>query len=756
MKDNVMVLNTESNCENVVQNPWFICQKVNSAPTINEIGLPQALTINYSNEIKEIPVEWELIEAPWECNELLYYPHVEGVYTFSCYIEKCKFEQKIFVSNEAVPVKRKRKMEKLNRGLVVVPLIEGEGNLVKWRTLATEYDHYLLFDIYRNDEKINIKPVDGGNYVDKLGKANDEYYVIELSSGEKSEISVALKNNYMDIKLQQPKPRKNPAIKYGAPENTPDITYTANDMSVADVNGDGKYELLVKWIPSEQRDPGLSPQHTGETIFDLYTLEGEILWRINLGINITSSAHHSSFNFYDINEDGIAEFIIKTADGTRVYKPKDNGEICDLFDLAFFTIGDANAVWVGELLNPLNNEINKSTLGRISTGPEFLTVFNGLTGMPIDTINYFAPYGIMEDWGDFGDYGNNRSDRFLAAVAYLPKLDDTNRPYPSVIEVRGHYGPLFVGAYQLIDEKLILKWTFKLRDWVKEGFYGNHSISIADVNSDGFDELIFGSVVLKHDGCPLWIADGSRGTLKGTHGDALHVTKMNPNSDEFYIMTPLERQAPNVKVYNARTGATLWEYSLNLPDVGRGIAANITPTPGFEIWAGEPPIPGAKKGTPIYNLVTGELLDIEQPGRNFRIYWNGDLLSELLDGVVEKPLNITKYNYFTGKTELVQDFIGTQSNNHTKANPCLQADIFGDWREEVIVRTNEEDTIRIYTTNIPTDYCIFTLMHEPTYRLQTNCQNATYNQPPHLGFYLGEDIKLKVLERKIPKPDVII
>ena len=740
---------------------WFKTVIVGSISSIEEIGLPENLELIDENGKKTTAlVKWDVTEFPWGYDKEYYDFNEPGVFTFTGELEGFEIKPQIFVKNQPKQKVRPRVMEKLNRGVVAIPLLGEKGILIRWRILATEYDKNLTFNVYRNEDKINPEPISIGNFVDYDGKPNDKYQVEVIETTEISPLVDAWENNYLDIQLQRPSSRSNPAIAFGASDDTPDISYTANDMSVADVNGDGQYEILVKWYPSEQQDPGLVPRHTGETIFDLYTLEGKLLWRINMGINITSSAHHSSFNFIDLNEDGVAEFAIKTADGTRVYQPKEDGTICDLQDDPVAIIGNLDAVWVGQVTNPVTGKFNRGAKGRVSIGPEYLTIFNGLTGLPIDTVDYFAPYNIIDDWGDVDEnrtIENNRSDRFMAAVAYLPKKDNFEHPYPSVIEVRGHYGPHFVAAYQLINNKIELIWEFHLRDWVLEGYYGNHSISIADVDKDGFDEIIFGSIVLNYNGVPLWIADGSRGTLKGSHGDALHVTSMNPNIDDLYVMTPLEREAPNVKVYNATTGETVWEYSLPLPDVGRGIAANITPEPGFEVWAGDPIISEVdkKNGTPIYNLVNGKIVEGMQPGINFRIFWDGDLLSELLNGILDKPLNITKFNYETGEIDLIADFVGTNSNNGTKANPGIQADILGDWREDVVVRCEREDMIRLYTTNIPTDFAMYTLMHDPAYRLQVNAQNATYNQPPHLSFYLGEDIRQKVENKQLPIPSVI-
>jgi len=744
---------------------WFKTIELGSIDDVNGIGLPTEIdVITYDDKTATVAVTWEVTEVPWQDAGTQYNPSEAGVFTFTgtlgdairgVAVDRMGVTPQIFVENRlVVQTVPPRPMEWLDRGVVAIPVQSGEGILVNWRLLATEYGRGLTFNVYRNGKLINDVPITTLNFIDRDGVPGDEYQVRVVQTGELSDPVEAWFDNWIDIPLQRPASRENPAIAFGAPADTPRIYYHANDMAVADVTGNGRYDILVKWEPSQQQDPGLANRHTGETIFDLYTLEGELLWRINLGINITSSAHHSSFNFFDLDLDGLAEFAIKTADGTRVFHPQADGTICDLRDEPVYIIGDPNAVWVGALQNPANdNVVNSGALGRVSNGPELFTVFNGLTGLPRSTVAYFAPYDINR--GHWGDTNNNRSDRFLAAVAYTPKYTNPAIAYPTIIEVRGHYGPHFAGAYQLIDGELILVWEFHLSDWVTGGIFSNHSISIADVDRDGFDEIIFGSIVLNSDGTPRWISDGSRGTTRGTHGDALHVSVMLPDRDDFFVMTPLESPPPyNARVYNASTGEMYWGLDIASNDVGRGIAANITPEAGFEVWAGDPP--GGGSGSPMYNLATGQIVEGEKPSINFRIFWDGDLLSELLDGPNNQPLSVTKFNYITREMNLIQTFTGTLSNNGTKANPGIQADIFGDWREEVIVRTNCHNYMRIYTTNIPTDFVIYTLMHDPAYRLQVNAQNSTYNQPPHLSFYLGEDIRDEVLAMQLPVPNIFL
>ena len=743
--------------DSTMKQSWFKTVYVGDVNSVADIGLPGIIEVRTADgNTAVVRVDWELTELPWAYDYYADDPAQPGVYTFTGILweavsgaaeNRMNIQPTIFVENRRKADPLPRPAEYLDRGVVAVPVNAGTGVLVQWRLLGSEYGTGISFNVYKNGEILNSAPITTLNYLDAEGRIGDTYLVEAFILGQPRlplYHAIAQEHNYLDIPLQRPKDRENPANAFGA--SAEPITYTANDVSVADVDGDGRYELLVKWYPSQAQDPGLEARHTGDTIFDCYTLDGELLWRINLGINITSSAHHSAFNFFDLDNDGRAEFAVKTADGTRVYRPKLDGTIDDIEDEPTYVVGHPNAVWVGGVVDPATGIANNWATGRVAEGPEYFTVFDGQTGLPIDIVDYFAPYGIGVPWGD---NDNNRSDRFNAAVAFLPKYDNPVVPYPTVIEVRGHYGPRFAAGYQLIDGKIVKAGEFTLADYA-EGSFGNHNMTVADVDRDGFDEIFLGSIALDNDGTPRWIANGSRGTTVGTHGDAIHVSVMTGGSNEFFVMLPQEAPAPNnVKVYNASTGELVWSYDSTSSDVGRGIAANITPLPGFEVWA--------SGGTPLYNLASGERLTtaVSLP-INFRLYWDGDLLSELLDGGDNLPLTVSKFQYDIGsgasRLDTLLDLTGTLSNNGTKANPGLSADILGDWREEIVVRAEDSNSLRIYVTDIPTEYVIYTLMHDRSYRLAVNAQNAMYNQPPALGFYLGEDIKDEVLEMRLQKP----
>ena len=663
---------------------------------------------------------------------------------------------------------RTRFGEWLDRGLTALPIHKdhGKGNLIKWRILSSEYGKGLTFNMYKNGQKLNDTPIEARqNFIDPQGQPGDTYTLETVQTGETSE-TTAWVSNYLEVPMQKPAPREVEGVH---------IEYYANDCSVADANGDGRYEVLVKWYPSKAQDPGLRPQITGETMYDLYTLEGQLLWRIALGHNLTSSAHHNQMNFFDLDGTGTAKLAIKTGVGTRVYRPRPDGTIDDITDTPVQvlhsqgtavdapplwkpgTTNSAYPVFTGGFTNTLTGQPNPGPLGRVVHGPEYYTVFDGATGLPLDTVPYFAPYNrrTEEEWGD---NECNRSDRYAAVLAYMPKGGTADAiPYPTMLEMRGYYVPHFTGAYQFIDGKITRIWEF---DFQAEGLYGNgkhpaygnHQMAVADVDFDGYDELIMGSMVFDQDGTILWCADGQNGLPRQGHGDAMHVSVMQQGTRDFYIMHPHEHRPPdNVTVMNGATGELLLTYSADTKDVGRGVAANVTPLPGFEVWA--------NSGMPMYNIVTGEKITAEQMPVNFFVYWTGDLLREFLDGSNGEPLTISKLHYDVNTKAVSHKHIltmdGTLSNNGTKANPCLTADIFGDWREEVMVRTADSTALRIYSTDIPTDYVLYTLMHDPVYRLAVNWQNNVYNQPGHLGFYLGEDIKNDVLAMKLPVPNLV-
>ncbi|CAM4382269.1 hypothetical protein PAAL109150_23845 [Paenibacillus alkaliterrae] len=587
----------------------------------------------------------------------------------------------------------KRQMEKIDRALVAVPT--QNGIYIGWRMLGDDPTD-VSFNLYRNGVKVNATAITGStNYVDSSGTTNSTYEVRGIIGGVEQVASgraAVWSANYLDVPLQVP-----------AGGTTPDnvtYTYRANDASLGDVDGDGTYEIILKWDPSNSKDNAHSG-YTGNVYVDAYKLNGTRLWRIDLGRNIRAGAHYTQFMVYDLDGDGKAEIAMKTADGT--------------VDGVGTVIGNPNADY-------------RNTNGYVLDGPEFLTIFEGATGRALATTNYNPPRGNVCDWGDC--YGN-RVDRFLAGIAYL----DGERP--SLIMSRGYYTRTVIAAWNWRGGLLTNLWTFDTNnsgysEWAGQG---NHQLSIADVDYDGKDEIIFGAMAVDHDGKGLY-------NTKLGHGDALHVGDFDPSRPGLEVFDVHESH-PNpagIEFRDAERGQLIWGVATNY-DVGRGTAGDIDPRyPGAEMWA----IDGGGFNSPTGGLysTTGTRISTAIPPANHVIWWDGDLLREILDHTWDSDTStgvgkIDKWDYINSRTVNLLTPTGTYSNNHTKGNPCLQADLFGDWREEVIWRLEDSSALRIFTTTDVTNHRLYTLMHNPLYRLGIAWQNVAYNQPPHTDYFLG-------------------
>ena len=613
--------------------------------------------------------------------------------------------------------------EQLDRGVVAIR--QGKQVVVSWRTLTSDAVGQ-AFDVYRNGQKLNSQPLcQGGTfYIDEAPLAGGATY--EVRGGGKNgsyQLRADAPEGYLSVKLQKP-----------ADGITPDgrtFSYTANDASVGDVDGDGQYEIVLKWDPTNAHD-NAHDGYTGPTLLDCYRLDGTLLWRIDLGINIRSGAHYTPFIFYDLDGDGRAELMVRTSDGTR--------------DGVGHVIGDAKADYrhglpaVAENPKPERewgkyNKQGRPMTGRILTGNEYITVFDGLTGKALDTKPYVPARGNLSDWGD--NYAN-RSDRMLAGVGYL------DGKHASAIFCRGYYTRTVLAAWDWNGKELKQHWVFDtnnegvgkdgkpLRSYAGQG---NHNLRVADVDGDGCDEIIYGSMAVDHDGSGLY------NTGMG-HGDALHLMVFDPKSDELQIWDCHENRKDGSDFRNARTGEVIFQIP-STKDVGRCMAADIDPTnPGLEMWSTDSHGIRNMKGEVIYTAEDPDDPQHKQHlklgGRhlsvNFGIWWDGDLLRELLDHET-----VSKYDWQNHTIKDVTKFEGVVFNNGTKSNPCLSADILGDWREEVIARTLDSSELRIFVSTIPTQYRINCLMEDIPYRLSTAAQNVGYNQPSEPGFYLGPD-----------------
>jgi rhamnogalacturonan endolyase len=565
----------------------------------------------------------------------------------------------------------KRQMENLDRGLVAVET--SDGIFVSWRMLGTE-SMSDGFNIYRDSTKLNSSPITGAtNYVDHSGSSNSNYSVSAVVDGveqEKSESTSVWGNEYLQIPLSAPSGGTTPdGVSY---------TYSANDCSVGDLNGDGEYEIILKWDPSNSKDNSQSG-YTGNVYLDAYTLDGNRMWRIDLGKNIRAGAHYTQFMVYDLDGDGKSEIACKTADGT--------------VDGLGNVIGSSSADY-------------RNSSGYILSGPEYLTVFSGEDGSAITTTDYEPERGTISSWGD--SYGN-RVDRFLACIAYL---DGVN---PSLVMCRGYYTRAVLVAYDFDGSTLSKRWTFDSNNNTSYAGQGNHNLSVADVDDDGKDEIVYGACTIDDDG------DGLYNSNLG-HGDAMHLGDLNPNRDGLEVWSCFEDNSVGAALRDAKTGSIIFKYD-DSDDVGRACSADLTANyPGEEMWAAS--------GCPLYSS-TGENIGSIPSSINFAIWWDGDELRELLDGTT-----ISKYNSGT-----LLSASGCSSNNSTKSTPCMSGDILGDWREEVIFRTTNSDYLRIYTTTSETNRKIYTLMHDPVYRLGIAWQNVAYNQPPHTGFFIGDGME---------------
>jgi hypothetical protein len=593
-------------------------------------------------------------------------------------------------------------MEYLPRGLVAVRASDSEVFL-SWRFLGTDPDN-ISFNVYRatgdgHPEKINGAPLTSStNFLDRYADLSqvNHYFVRPLHGGvgQPSDGSFTLPadapvRNFFSVPLNKPADVTSSAIG--------SYTYSANDTSVADLTGDGQYEFIVKWDPSNSKDNAHSG-YTGNVYLDAYTMDGTQLWRIDLGINIRAGAHYTQFLVYDFDGDGKAELVCRTSDGS--------------IDGTGAVIGTAGMDY-------------RAGNGYILTGPEYLTIFNGETGAAMASTPYLVERGDVGLWRDGGGGYGNRVDRFLAAVAYL----DGERP--SLVMCRGYYTRTALVAWDWRDGQLTHRWTFdtdpnQVINPALSAYrgQGNHSLTVGDVDGDGKDEIVYGAMAVDDDGTGLW-------TSGLGHGDAAHLSDMDPDRPGLEYFTVHESPSSygeyGSSIHDAATGAIIYGAPGGGTDVGRGVAADIDPRhPGYETWA-------SRGG--LWNI-KGTFISDTRPGpMNFLVYWDGDPLRELLDGTT-----ISKWNWEAGTLSVLFNPPGVSSNNGTKSNPALSADLFGDWREEVVWRTTDSSALRIYTTTIPTDRRITTLMHDRQYRLAIAWQNVAYNQPPHPSFFIGHDM----------------
>ena len=594
----------------------------------------------------------------------------------------------------------KRQVEKLDRAPVAV--LTDQGVTLSWRMLGLDKDS-IGFHVIRDGVQLTVDPIRNSTmYVDPEGTATSKYVIQTVGNGNGqdrlTEEFTPLAQNYLAIKLDKPADGVTPAGQA--------YSYAANDSTVADLDGDGKYEIIQLWNPSNAKDNSQSG-YTGNVYVDAYKMDGTKLWRIDLGRNIRAGAHYTQLLAYDFDGDGKAELSLKTAEGTT--------------DAAGTVIGNAAADY-------------RTSAGYVLSGPEFLTVFKGETGTIMDTVAYEPARGAVSSWGD--NYGN-RVDRFLAGVAYL------DGEHPSMMFSRGYYTRTVLVTYDLVNGKLVKRWIFDSD--VAGAEYkgqGNHNLSVADVDQDGKDEFVFGSMTIDDDGKPLY-------NTKLGHGDAIHTSDLDPSRPGLETCAVHESMGQSgnrgATFRDAATGEVLWSIPA-VKDTGRGAAGDIDPRyAGAEGWA----VGGdASWNSPRGQLMSakGELIAEKIPAANFLAWWDGDLLREIVDHDYDATVSrgvptISKWNWETETSDRLLTATGARSNNTTKGNPSLQADLLGDWREELAFPSEDSSELRIYTTTAPTEVRLRTLMHDPMYRTGVARENVAYNQPPHPSFFIGEGME---------------
>jgi hypothetical protein len=719
-------------------------------------------------------------------------------------------------------------LEHLDRGLVAAST--ADGVFLSWRLLGYEVTGRTAtgmagpdFRVYR-DGALIATVTDSTNYLDAAGTGTSEYRVAAVVGGKEVDRSAPVSpwsGAFYDLPLRRPPDGVTPAGEA--------YTYAANDMSVGDVDGDGQYEYIVKWDPSNSKDVS-QVGYTGTVFIDAYELDGTLLYRIDLGVNIRAGAHYTQFLVYDFDGDGRSEMMFKTAPGTKVIRYDAAGNVvserfitmpradvragfshaddyrmsaADYFEYlagvfqgwhthpevvagrwpatleeAFglpptysYPLSRADAEALAnhfvDVYAPSRSARNqlRNFNGFIISGPEYLTVFEGATGRELQTIRYKP--GRTDDGLMWGDYAlsriepGNRVDRFLSGVAYL------DGRHPSAIFARGYYTRTTVIAYTWNGHRLREQW-FVDSGWVpmtnpfnypahgQDGTdaefatittQGFHSLSAADVDGDGKEEIVYGSATIDDDGSLLYSSFGvlppgsaAPGTLvRLGHGDAMHVADIDPNR-------------PGLEIYLCHEGATFAPYGHTLRDAatgevifgdytgrdtGRAMVGDVRPdVPGLEAWPALPPN-APDLGIGLFSA-TGELLEPTTPGTNQSIRWAADMTTQIVNGADGTPrVTVTIDDWRRGT---LLDAVGSRTNNFTKGNPSLVADIFGDWREEALLRLEDSSAIRIYLSTEVTDRKLYTLMHDPQYRADIARQQTVYNQPAYPSFYLASDI----------------
>lgn len=595
----------------------------------------------------------------------------------------------VLMFSVVLSVHAQRTMDKLDRGLVAVKT--NSGVFCSWRIMGEEY-YDVTYNIYRDGTKLNSEPLTVSNFTDGSGSTSNTYQVEAVVRGTAQEKCKAVKpwaQNYLEI-----------VPDHGSLTST----YVPNDACCADVDGDGEMEILLKfdnssWAGKSYPKAGFNGEYF---IMEVYKLNGKKLWWIDWGPNMADFQNNEqNIVAYDWDGDGKAEAVLRASDGTKIHTA--NGQV--------ITIGDASKNYLGA---------TNTSQWFVHEGNEYLLYLNGETGEVYDQMEYplkrleSGETDLEKAWGD--GYGHRSTKHFFGA----PYLDGRK---PSIFLARGIYTQHKMIALNVnaSTHKLTERWRWNCKDssspWYGQGY---HNFGVADVDWDGRDEIVFGSMVIDDNGKGL-------STIGLGHGDAQHCSDFNPymHGQEIYACN---EDRPNNNYRDATTSKIYYRSSPGSDD-GRSMCGNFSND-----------FPGALGASghdrPISTVYNDHIPEIPSTDFdvNFRIYWDGDLLEETLNGTGQKNSTVRIHKMGKGN---IESLTGSLTNNDTKATPTFQGDILGDWREEVIARTSD-NTIRIYTTAIPTEWRNYTLWHDMQYRQAMVWQMCGYNQPPHASYFLGE------------------
>lgn len=638
--------------------------------------------------------------------------------------------------------------------------------LISWRLLKTDPSN-VAFDIYKSVDgeteiKLNEEPIFyTTSWVDAdidISKTN--VYRVTLANQAETLCDYTFTSEmaekfYHEIKLNM---------------NVPDasITYSPDDIQLGDLDGDGELEIVVKREPYDGANMGV--WFNGTTLLEAYKMDGTFLWRIDLGINIRSGSHYTSYILYDFDGDGLCEIAFRSSEGTKFADGKiitdANGKVNDYRNRQT----DGKGWYSGAAIpRDENDPSTATTCGLIMEGPEYISICRGYDGREITRIDNIPRGGEgskvsrakywSEYWGD--DFGN-RMDRFFIGVAYLDGIPDETTGVrvtnPSLIISRGIYKNWQVWALDLKGNELVPRWKFDTADHSSKWLgMCSHCFRVADLDGDGKDEILYGSAAIDDNGSELWCSGNG-------HGDILHVGKFIKDRSGLQIVASFEEAKDYegrgngyaCQVINARDGSMITGHGRNLPvdasDVGRCIVADVDPdSPDFEYWSSTQEGMFSCNGTGLVSTTypTGIGSGVMY---NVAIYWSGQSTREMLDRgcIVSYKANpdVNKSN----KNRLISfDLYGSNQGNHaSKYNPCYYGDFLGDYREEVILGSSDYKSIYIFSTNHPTTHRLPHLMTDHNYDMSQAMQNMGYNQGTNLGYYVGAET-LKKSETEEPK-----